>query len=44
MPIRTVGEYLKRWGFTPQRPARFAYERREAEVTEWLAEHTEEIE
>jgi hypothetical protein len=21
MPIRTVGEYLKRWGFTPQKPA-----------------------
>ncbi len=20
MPIRTVGEYLKRWGFTPQNP------------------------
>ena len=20
LPIRTVGEYLKRWGFTPQRP------------------------
>ncbi len=25
MPIRTVGEYLKRWGFTPQRPLRRAY-------------------
>ena len=24
MPIRTVGEYLKRWGFTPQRPAKQA--------------------
>jgi len=22
MPIRTVGEYLKRWGFTVQRPAK----------------------
>jgi transposase len=22
MPIRTVGEYLKRWGFKPQRPGR----------------------
>jgi transposase len=22
MPIRTVGEYLKRWGFTPQKPQR----------------------
>ncbi len=20
MPIRTVGEYLKRWGYTPQKP------------------------
>jgi hypothetical protein len=29
MPVRTVGEYLKRWGFTPQRPQRplrYAYE------------------
>ena len=39
MPIRTVGEYLKRWGFTPQRPAKFAYERRGEQVTEWL-EHS----
>jgi len=26
MPIRTVGEYLKRWGFTPQKPIKRAYE------------------
>ncbi|AWF80578.1 hypothetical protein BTJ40_07015 [Microbulbifer sp. A4B17] len=26
IPIRTVGDYLKRWGFTPQKPARRAYE------------------
>jgi transposase len=26
MPIRTVGEYLKRWGFTPQKPAKWAKE------------------
>ena len=25
MPIRTVGEYLRRWGFTPQKPLRRAY-------------------
>jgi transposase len=25
MPIRTVGEYLKIWGFTPQKPLRKAY-------------------
>ena len=36
MPIRTVGEYLKRWGFTPQKPAKFAYERREEHVKAWL--------
>ena len=26
MPIRTVGEYLLRWGFTPQRPVKKAIE------------------
>jgi transposase len=36
MPIRTVGEYLKRWGFTPQRPLKFAYERKTEKVKEWL--------
>jgi transposase len=28
MPIRTVGEYLMRWGFTLQKPIRKAYEQR----------------
>lgn len=36
MPIRTVGEYLKRWGFTPQKPVKFAYERNPEKVREWL--------
>ena len=27
MPIRTVGEYLTRWGFTPQQPVKGTYER-----------------
>jgi transposase len=36
MPIRTVNEYLRRWGFTPQRPAKRAYEQRPAEVQAWL--------
>jgi transposase len=36
MPIRTVGEYLKRWGFTPQRPLKCAYERNPKAVEEWL--------
>lgn len=38
MPIRTVGDYLHRWGFTPQKPIRKAYEQRPAEVEKWLNE------
>lgn len=36
LPIRTIGEYLKRWGFTPQKPLRRAYEQRPKAVREWL--------
>lgn len=38
MPIRTVGEYLKRWGFTPQKPIRKAYEQKPEAVKKWLEE------
>ncbi len=38
MPIRTVGAYLQRWGFTPQKPAKHAYEQRPAAVQKWLNE------
>lgn len=38
MPIRTVGEYLKRWGFTPQKPLRQAYERCPQAVQRWVNE------
>ena len=38
MPIRTVGEYLKRWGFTPQKPFRKAYEQNPKAVKKWLDE------
>jgi len=43
VPIRTVGEYLKRWGFTPQKPVKKAYEQRPAEVRRWLDESYPEI-
>lgn len=33
---RTVRRYLKRWGFTPQKPCRVAYERDSEEVRAWL--------
>ena len=36
LPIRTMGEYLKRWGFTPQRPIKKAYEQRPEAVQQWL--------
>jgi len=38
MPIRTVGEYLLRWGYTPQRPIKRALEQRPTEVRRWLEE------
>lgn len=38
MPIRTVGEYLKRWGYSPQRPLKRAYEQDPAAVEAWLDE------
>jgi len=38
LPIRTVGEYLKRWGFTPQKPIRRFYERCDATVKRWIDE------
>jgi transposase len=38
MPVRTVGDYLKRWGFTPQKPAKRAYEQQPAAVKKWLDE------
>jgi transposase len=38
LPIRTVRHYLKRWGLTPQRPLRRAYEQKPAVVARWLKE------
>ena len=36
MPIRTVGEYLKRWGYTPKKARRRAKGQDPEEVREWL--------
>ena len=44
MPIRTVGEYLKRWGYTPQKPLRRAYEQNPKAVQRWLNEQYPAIE
>jgi transposase len=36
--VWTVGRYLKRWGLTPQKPLRRAFEQDPAAVRRWLAE------
>jgi transposase len=36
MPVRTVGEYLKRWGYTAKAPRRHAKDQDPDEVDEWL--------
>ncbi len=38
LPVRTVGLYLQRWGFTSQRPMKKAYEQSPAAVKKWLQE------
>ena len=38
LPIRTMGEYLKRWGFTPQKPVKKACEQNPKAVGRWLGE------
>ena len=38
MPIRTVGEYLRRWGFTVQRPTKQAINQKPEQVRQWLEE------
>ena len=38
MPIRTVGEYLKRWGLTVQRPAKQEMNQKKEQVDTWLKE------
>jgi len=43
LPVRTMGLYLKRWGFTPQKPLKRAYEQRPKEVQEWLDEKYPQI-
>jgi transposase len=38
LTVRGVGNYLKRWGFTPQKPIKKAYEQRPEAVQAWLDE------
>jgi transposase len=36
--IRTIGDYLQRWNFSPQRPLKRAYEQQPEAVQQWLDE------
>lgn len=38
LAVRTVGDYLARWQFTPQKPVVRVYERSEPAVQRWLTE------
>ncbi len=44
MAVRTVGEYLKRWGYTAKRPTRHAADQETDEVRQWLENEYPEIE
>lgn len=35
LPPRTITDYLKRWGFTPQKPVKRAYEQNPKAVAQW---------
>lgn len=41
--VRSVGKYLARWGFTPQKPIRRAYEQSPQAVGRWLEQTYPEI-
>jgi len=43
LPLRTISDYLKRWGFTPQKPTKRAYEQDPKRLEQWLANDYPEI-
>lgn len=38
LAVNTMGDYLRKWGFTPQKPKKKAYEQQPAQVQKWLDE------
>jgi len=42
--INTMGDYLRKWGFTPQKPKKKAYEQDDKKVQKWLQEEYPQIE
>jgi transposase len=41
--IRTIGDYLSSWGFTPQKPKKKAYEQNPKSVEKWMEEEYPKI-
>ena len=37
LPLRTISDYLKRWGFSAQKPVKRAYEQNPEAVSQWLS-------
>ena len=43
LAINTMGDYLRKWGFTPQKPKKKAYEQCSKKVQKWLDKDYPEI-
>lgn len=43
LAVRTVGDYLAEWGFTPQKPVRKSYRQDQEEVRKWLEDEYPQI-
>lgn len=43
IPLRTISDYLHRWGFTPQKPTKRAYEQDPKRLNQWLKTEYPEI-
>jgi transposase len=43
LSVWTIGRYLRRWGFTPQKPIRKAFEQNPEDVRRWLKEEYPEV-
>ena len=43
IPLRTLTDYLRRWGFTAQKPVKQAYEQNPKKLRQWLEEEYPQI-
>jgi len=43
LPLKSISNYLKRWGYTAQRPIKRAYEQNPVKVKAWMEEEYPEI-